>query len=182
MNEEEAINFLKELNNKIKICKETETPYFENKVKILEIYLIERDYKFSEIILNLIEKQLKELEKKDITIIETKEANRQLSIELQKKDKQIEKLKQSKIRQLERYKKYKENIDNQHEKIYEDLVEEIEFKDKIIDLIAETLRYYNGMKQEQCFCIDICGEKECDMKNCKDRIKQYFERKVENGN
>lgn len=84
-----------------------------------------------EIVLNL-------LEKKDVTIIETKEANRQLSVELQKKD-------------------------------------------KIIDLVAETLRYYNGMKQEQCFCIDICGEKECDMKNCKDRIKQYYERKVENG-
>lgn len=80
-----------------------------------------------------------ELEKKDIDIIEAKEANRQLSVELQKKD-------------------------------------------KIIDLVAETLRYYNGMKQEQCFCIDICGEKECDMKNCKDRIKQYYERKVENGN
>lgn len=55
---------------------------------------------------------------------------------------------------------------------------ELEKKDKIIDEMAETLRYYNGMKQEQCFCIDICGEKECDMKNCKDIIKQYFEKKV----
>ena len=27
--------------------------------------------------------------------------------------------------------------------------------------------------------IDICGEKECDMKNCKNRIKEYFEYKVE---
>lgn len=55
----------------------------------------------------------------------------------------------------------------------------LEKKDQQIDLLSETLRYYNGMQQEQCFCIDICGEKECDMKNCKERIKQYFERKVE---
>lgn len=58
----------------------------------------------------------------------------------------------------------------------------LEKKDQQIDLLSETLRYYNGMQQEQCFCIDICGEKECNMKNCKERIKQYFERKVENGN
>ena len=55
----------------------------------------------------------------------------------------------------------------------------LEKKDKMIDEMAETLRYYNGMQQEQCFCIDICGEKECDMKNCKERIKQYVEYKVE---
>lgn len=55
----------------------------------------------------------------------------------------------------------------------------LEKKDQQIDLLSETLRYYNGMQQEQCFCIDICGEKECDMKNCKDRIKQYVEYKLE---
>ena len=57
----------------------------------------------------------------------------------------------------------------------------LEKKDQQIDLLSETLRYYNGMQQEQCFCIDICGEKECNMKNCKERIKQYVEYKVEEG-
>ena len=55
----------------------------------------------------------------------------------------------------------------------------LEKKDQQIDLLSETLRYYNGMQQEQCFCIDICGEKECDIKNCKERRKQYVEYKVE---
>lgn len=70
-------------------------------------------------------------------------------------------------------------ITNEDLEAIETVLNLLEKKDKIIDLVAETLRYYNGMEQEQCFCIDICGEKECDMKNCKDRIKQYYERKVE---
>ena len=65
------------------------------------------------------------------------------------------------------------------EKENQKLKTELKKKDKMIDEMAETLRYYNGMQQEQCFCIDICGEKECDMKNCKERIKQYVEYKVE---
>ena len=64
------------------------------------------------------------------------------------------------------------------EKENQKLKTELKKKDKMIDEMAETLRYYNGMQQEQCFCIDICGEKECDMKNCKERIKQYFENKA----
>ena len=67
------------------------------------------------------------------------------------------------------------------EKENQKLKTELKKKDKMIDEMAETLRYYNGMQQEQCFCIDICGEKECDMKNCKERIKQYVEYKVEEG-
>lgn len=82
-----------------------------------------------------------ELEKKDIDIIEAKEANRQLSVELQKKD-------------------------------------------KIIDLIAGELANY---KHEEIICMEVdckhielqnegkcIGDKEC--------IKEYYERKVENGN
>lgn len=44
--------------------------------------------------LEAIETVLNLLEKKDINIIETKEANRQLSIELQKKDEQLKELKE----------------------------------------------------------------------------------------
>ena len=65
------------------------------------------------------------------------------------------------------------------EKENQKLKTELKKKDKMIDEMAKTLRYYSGMQQEQCFCIDICGEKECDMKNCKERIKQYVEYKVE---
>lgn len=75
------------------------------------------------------------LEEKDIKLIETKEANRQLSIELKNKDKQI-------------------------------------------DLMAEAMRYYNGMQQEQEFCIEICEKKECNIEKCKECIKQYFENKA----
>lgn len=57
--------------------------------------------------------------------------------------------------------------------------EELKKKDKVIDLIVEMLRYYNGMHQEQCFCIDICENIECDEDNCYNRIKEYFYKKVE---
>ena len=58
----------------------------------------------------------------------------------------------------------------------------LENKDKIIDLMAEWIekhtKYYD---EDGCYCEvekDICNKNiECD--NC---IKQYFERKVENGN
>lgn len=56
--------------------------------------------------------------------------------------------------------------------------EESEKKDKMIDLMAETLsdQFKN---YEPCWLDD---EMDCKKyKNCKDCIKQYFERKVENG-
>lgn len=43
-------------------------------------------------VLNLLQTQQAEIEKKDIELIETKEANRQLSVELQNKDKIIKEL------------------------------------------------------------------------------------------
>lgn len=86
-------------------------------------------------ILSDLKNVLSMLEEKDIKLIETKEANRQLSIELKNKD-------------------------------------------KIIELMAEAMRYYNGMQQKQEFCIDICEEKECNIEKCKERIKQYFENKA----
>ena len=54
----------------------------------------------------------------------------------------------------------------------------LEEKDKQIDLMAEAMRYYNGMQQEQEFCIEICEKKECNIEKCKERIKQYFENKA----
>lgn len=82
MNEKEAIKYLKK---KIEDCNHIieASSYIENK----KAYAKERT-KYKEI-LNLIKNQQSELDKKDVTIIETKEANRQLSIELQKKDRMI---------------------------------------------------------------------------------------------
>ena len=80
-----------------------------------------------------------ELEKKDIDIIEAKEANRQLSIELQKKDKII---------------------------------------DEMTEWIEKNTKYYD---EDGCYCEvekDICNK----TIDCKDCIKQYYERKVESEN
>ncbi len=55
-----------------------------------------------------------------------------------------------------------------------ELNKEIEKKDKIIDEMAETLRYYNGVEQIQEFCIDICEKKKCNIEDCKKKYKTIF--------
>ena len=75
MNEEEAIEICKDIRDK--------EDYFGH----LAI----------ETVLNL-------LEKKNITIIETKEANRQLSVELQKKDKMIDEMAKGIYIEIDKYK------------------------------------------------------------------------------
>lgn len=67
------------------------------------------------------------------------------------------------------------SIDNVDKEAIEIILSMLEENNKIIDLIVERLRYYNGMQQKQEFCIDICEGKECNIKKCKERIKQYFE-------
>lgn len=64
----------------------------------------------------------------------------------------------------------------------ETVLSELEKKDKIIDLMAEWIEKYTKYYDEDgCYCEvekDICNKNiECEY--C---IKQYFERKVENGN
>lgn len=63
------------------------------------------------------------------------------------------------------------------EKENQKLKTELKKKDKIIDLMVETLsKQFNNY--EPCWLDD---EMECKKyKNCEDCIKQYFERKVEN--
>ena len=63
-------------------------------------------------------------------------------------------------------------------KALETVLSMLEEKDKQIDLMAEAMRYYNGMQQEQEFCIEICEKKECNIEKCKECIKQYFENKA----
>lgn len=64
-------------------------------------------------------------------------------------------------------------------KAIETVLSELEKKDKVIDLLADDLRYYEGMQQDQLFCIDTCEGKMCDEEHCKERIKEYFYKKVE---
>nr|DAZ39634.1 MAG TPA: hypothetical protein [Caudoviricetes sp.] len=73
-------------------------------------------------------------------------------------------------------------VEDEERNKYQDAIETVlpmlEEKDKQIDLMAEAMRYYNGMQQEQDFCIEICEKKECNIEKCKDCIKQYFENKA----
>jgi hypothetical protein len=73
-------------------------------------------------------------------------------------------------------------VEDEERNKYQDAIEIVlsmlEEKDKQIDLMAEAMRYYNGMQQEQEFCIEICEKKECNIEKCKECIKQYFENKA----
>lgn len=77
-----------------------------------------------------------------------------------------------------RFKKYKENIEKQHEEIYEDLVSKQEEKDKQIDLMAE---FINKQDIDEDICknniSDLCDEYGTGI-NCIKCIKQYFENKA----
>lgn len=114
-------------------------------------------------ILNLIEKQQAEIEVyKDIKELAGIEIREILNwkYENQRLKSEMENLKNRKERQLKRFSKYKENIENKHEEIYEDLVQEIEKKDKIIDkYIAYIWKY--------------------DLNESKEWIKNYIENEWE---
>ena len=62
------------------------------------------------------------------------------------------------------------------------VLNELEKKDKVIDLIADELRYQKGMRQDDIFCYDMCENEEgyviCDRENCKEHIKEYFYKRV----
>lgn len=72
---------------------------------------------------------------------------------------------------------------------YRRLKQENEKKDKMIELIYEHFYEFmnrcpgSGMKllKDKGFNSDKCDKCESNTANCKECIKQYFERKVENG-
>ena len=70
------------------------------------------------------------------------------------------------------------SIDNVDKEAIEIILYMLKEKDTTIDLMAGAMRYYNGMQQEQEFCIEICEKKECNIEKCKECIKQYFENKA----
>ena len=71
-----------------------------------------------------------------------------------------------------------ENKNCEYLKAIETVLNELEKKDKVIDLISDELRYQKGMRQDDIFCYDMCENDEgvviCDRENCKEHIKEYF--------
>lgn len=100
MNEEEAIERLKKDKNKPLACGDitiVNTDDLETVLNILEkkdtlIHTMQSEFERLEDLEDNTDMLKMELEKKDIDIIEAKEANRQLSVELQKKDKIIDEI------------------------------------------------------------------------------------------
>ena len=87
---------------------------------------------------------------------------------LKEKDKEIEKLKEENKNIM----KLNANMSKRHL----DDIFKIKRKDKIIDLMAEKIDQLGGDYDD--FCIDTIWNEDCD-EDCKNCIKQYFERKSE---
>lgn len=100
MSEEEAIERLKKDKNKPLACGDTTIVNIDDLEIVLNllekkdtlIHTMQSEFERLEDLEDNTDMLKMELEKKDIDIIEAKEANRQLSIELQKKDKIIDEI------------------------------------------------------------------------------------------
>ena len=102
---------------------------------------------------------------------------------IDKLQKENEDIKSRKEHQEKRFKKYKENIDKQHEDIYENLVSE---KEKYVYLYQKALNNTIKSDRENIQLkkqIDLMARafKQDDVRSVEE-IKQYFERKVEDEN
>lgn len=108
-----------------------------------------------------IETVLSELEKKDKEIEKLKKDNKELLRKLRKL-----RNREKEVKKLTKYSLYK--------KEFLTLNEHLKKKDKIIDLMAEEI-------SKKYYICDLDCENKCN-DNYKECWKQYFERKVENGN
>lgn len=102
---------------------------------------------------------------------------------IDKLQKENEDIKSRKEHQEKRFKKYKENIDKQHEDIYENLVSE---KEKYVYLYQKALNNTIKSDRENIQLkkqIDLMARafKQDDVRSVEE-IKQFYERKVENDN
>lgn len=100
---------------------------------------------------------------------------------IDKLQKENEDIKSRKEHQEKRFKKYKENIDKQHEDIYENLVSE---KEKYVYLYQKALNNTIKSDRENIQLkkqIDLMARafKQDDVRSVEE-IKQFYERKVEN--
>ena len=132
-------------------------------MKIEEAKEYLKNYKYDNEVREAIDTVLNKLEKKEAEIDKLRNTNKDLLKKLRNRVKEV--------KSLTRYSLYK--------KEFARLNKQLEKKDTVIDLLADDLRYYEGMQQEQLFCIDTCEGKMCDEEHCKERIKEYFYKKVE---
>lgn len=108
-------------------------------------------------------------------LVETKEHNRQLGLEIARLNNRCKKL----DREAQSYLEEMVGDEGLKERTIKGLEFEIEQKDKIIDLLADDLRYYEGMGQNDLFCFDTCNHCEyCDKELCKERIKEFYMKKA----
>lgn len=108
------------------------------------------------------------------TLNNTREAIETVLNLLEKKDRQLEE-KTNRIRNLEKEcQKYFDNM--------MDIIQDNCKKDKIIDLMGYAMTHEEVPQDEYCVFRNIDCEVVGGNKECKECIKQYFERKVENGN
>lgn len=108
-------------------------------------------------------------------LVETKEHNRQLGLEIARLNNRCKKL----DREAQSYLEEMVGNEGLKERTIKGLEFEIEQKDKIIDLLADDLRYYEGMGQNDLFCFDTCNHCEyCDKELCKERIKEFYMKKA----
>ena len=127
-----------------------------------------------------IDKKLDITEDKEVTINLLYKKIELLEDMLKEKDKEIEELKKSLARNIA--KNFTSSM-KESAKSKEDLEMlnagwqiELEKKDKIIDLMAEKIDQLGSDYDD--FCIDTIWNEDCD-EDCKNCIKQYFERKSE---
>ena len=114
-----------------------------------------------------------------LELIEAKEHNRQLGIEIAKLNNRCNKL----DREAQSYLEEMVGDEGLKERTIKGLEFEIEQKDKIINLLADDLRYYEGMGQNDLFCFDTCNHCEyCDKELCKERIKEFYMKKASEKN
>lgn len=173
MNIEEAIKKIKGKNIFSSEKTETGYDYMENINEVVNILLI---------YVNTMQKEFDRLEGiEDNTsilkqeLIETKEHNRQLGLEIVRLNNRCKKL----DREAQSYLEEMVGDEGLKERTIKGLEFEIEQKDKIIDLLANDLRYYEGMGQNDLFCLDTCNRCEyCDKELCKERIKEFYMKKA----
>ena len=112
-------------------------------------------------------------------LVETKEHNRQLGLEIARLNNRCKKL----DREAQSYLEEMVGDEGLKERTIKGLEFEIEQKDKIINLLADDLRYYEGMGQNDLFCFDTCNHCEyCDKELCKERIKEFYMKKASEEN
>lgn len=151
--EQEVIKYIE---TRIKICNENADICDDNDFDEEATYLREESY--------MLETVLSMLKEKDKEIEKLRKNNKDLLRKLRNRVKEVKKLQR---------KDYKSIVTKQG-KTLEDRAEQLQKKDKQIDLMAEEIEKRDIEFKEYCNFKIVCD------RNCKGCIKQYFERKATN--